>query len=237
MDPQIVRDHVAEVAPRSYPELVAATFAAYARWRNKERWGDKTPGYATYMPYLQRMFPNALFVHMIRDGREVAASLPEHKWGPRTAVGGAYWWRTKVRKARRDGARLKPGTYLEVRLDELIERPEVTVSLVCEFLAEPYEAEMLDYPDRYKGKEMDRGTRHLMKPPTAGLREWRRGLTKLDQRAVEAVCRPLLRELGYDAAPFDPVAGAYARLQRIRELIVSAPTAVSMRLRPSTRSY
>ncbi|MEA2462036.1 MAG: hypothetical protein QOH90_2213 [Actinomycetota bacterium] len=237
MDPQILRDHVADVGPRDYPELLAATFEAYAKWRKKERWGDKTPGYAAYMPYLQQLFPTALFIHMIRDGREVAASLADRPWGPRTAVGGAFWWRKKIKKTRREGARLTPGTYLEVRLDELIARPEETMHRVCDFLEEPYAAEMMDYPEHYRGKELPPGERHLVKPPTAGLRDWRHGLSKLDERAVEAVCRARLKELGYDAGPIDPVASVYAVAQRGREFILSAPSAVAARLRPATRSY
>jgi hypothetical protein len=237
MDPDLLREHVNTAGPRDYAELVAATFEAYAKSRNKERWGDKTPGYSAYMPYLQKLFPGALFIHMIRDGREVAASLADFPWGPRSAVGGAFWWRKKITKARRDAAKLMMGTYIEVRLDELIARPEDTMRRVCDFLKESYVPEMMSYPERYRGKELVPEERHLVKPPTAELRDWRRGLNRLDERAIEAVCRPRLKELGYDAGPIDPIASAYALVQRAREFILTAPRAVATRIRPATRSY
>ena len=55
-------------------QAIAAVFEAYAAERGKRRWGDKTPLYMQHLPLLERLFPSARFVHLIRDGRDAALS-------------------------------------------------------------------------------------------------------------------------------------------------------------------
>ena len=84
---------------------IAAVFEAYAAQRGKPRWGDKTPLYMQYLPLLERLFPRAVYVHLIRDGRDAATSFLEVPdgimtagWGhPRDAAGFAAQWATEVR--------------------------------------------------------------------------------------------------------------------------------------------
>src|SRR4051794_17280172 len=53
--------------------VVRAAFETYAQAQGRPRWGDKTPAYVLHMPLLAEAFPGARFVHIIRDGRDVAA--------------------------------------------------------------------------------------------------------------------------------------------------------------------
>jgi signal transduction histidine kinase len=175
VDPVMLRARAEAADPRSYPALVDAVFSAYAAERGKVRWGDKTPGYVSYLPELARMFPAARFVHLVRDGRDVAASLAEWDWGARTAVSGAFWWAHKVRVGRRDGVRLGPQRYLELRLEDLTADPEATLPELCVFFGEEFAPAMLAYPERMAaaGGPVRRQERHLVRPPTSGLRDWR----------------------------------------------------------------
>jgi hypothetical protein len=71
---------------------------------------------------------------------------------------------------------------------------------------------------------------HLAKPPTAGLRNWRRGLTTAEQEAIEAVCAPLLRELGYPTNPVRRWSTIRAYLYRYASLLRTLPRVVRNRL-------
>ena len=135
-----------DVAPRLYDGMasgaaIAAVFEAYAAQQGKERWGDKTPLYMQYLPLLERLFPEALFVHLVRDGRDAAASflaMPEgivtRSWAhPTSPAGFACQWRTEVEAAERLGERVGSGRYLEVRYEELVADPEAKVKEICEF--------------------------------------------------------------------------------------------------------
>src|SRR5581483_10402858 len=56
-------------------EAISAIFETYAERQGKERWGDKTPLYMQQLPLLERLFPEALWVHLVRDGRDAALSF------------------------------------------------------------------------------------------------------------------------------------------------------------------
>jgi hypothetical protein len=239
VDPVKLRARAERASPAGFPAMVDAVFSAYASEHGKARWGDKTPGYVSYVPRLARMFPRARFVHIVRDGREVAASLAEWEWGARTAASGAWWWAHKVRVGRRDGSRLGPGRYHELRLEDLTAAPEATLREVCRFLGEEFDPGMLAYPDRVAaaGGPARRQERHLARPPTAGLRDWRAGLARRDRDAVEEVCRPMLAAFGYDAPAPRPAARAYALAVRARDLSVTGARDLRARLAPATREF
>lgn len=201
MGAEAVRERVVERRPESWPDLVDSIFSAYATAHGATRWGDKTPLQLQAMDRLLGWFPRARFIHMIRDGREVAASKKEQEFGPRTAVSAAIRWRASLLDGRRAGTRLGPSRYLEVRLEDLIESPERELRRVCVFLDEDYDPAMLYYHREIARRRLDVGGpwRHLYLPPTPGLRDWRRDLGRLERWGVEAVCRPTLVELGYES--------------------------------------
>ena len=188
-------------------EAVAAVFEAYAAERGKQRWGDKTPLYMQYLPALERLFPTALFVHLIRDGRDAALSflsVPEgimtQGWGhPRDAAGFACQWATEVRAGRALGERVGAGRYLEVRYEALVAEPEAELRRVCAFLGLEYDEAMLDYA-RKTDSAAKQHQRRLNEPPRVGVRNWRTEMSRSDVEGFEAVAGDLLYELGYEVA-------------------------------------
>ena len=87
---------------------IATVYTVYAEEQGKRRWGDKTPMYMQNLRLLEKLFPDALFVHLIRDGRDAALSFLELPAGlvtetwmhPRTPAEFACQWRTEVAAAR-----------------------------------------------------------------------------------------------------------------------------------------
>lgn len=215
-----------------------SVFEAYAELRGKARWGDKTPGYVSHLRVVAATFPDAVFVHVLRDGREVAASLAEWHWGPPTAVSGAWWWARKVRAGRRSSGALGEDRYHELRLEDLVADPEGRLRALCRFLGEEYDPVMLDYPSRAGSSSLRPAQeQHLARPPTAALRDWRAGLGPGEQHAVEQVCRRTLRALGYEAPPMRWAAWPRAVFTRAVDLARTAPGAVRARLTPATREF
>ena len=185
-------------------EAIAAVFEAYAAGRGKPRWGDKTPLYMQHLPLLERLFPGARFVHLIRDGRDAALSflsVPQgimtEGWGyPRDAAGFACQWTTEVRSARALGARLGPGRYLELRYEALVAAPAAELRRVCSFAALEYDDAMLGYVGKTDSARKEHQQR-LNEPPRVGVRDWSTEMPAAEAAAFEAVAGDLLSDLGY----------------------------------------
>ena len=78
-------------------DAIGAVFAAYALEHGKPRWGDKTPAYMRYLGLLERLFPDALYVHLVRDGRDCALSFLGMPDEASTRTLGASGGRPRVR--------------------------------------------------------------------------------------------------------------------------------------------
>ncbi len=202
---------VDEVAGRLRPgmtsgEAIGAVFESYAAAHGKPRWGDKTPLYMQHLPLLERLFPDALFVHLIRDGRDAAVSflaMPEgivtRTWAhPRDAAGFACQWHTEIEAGQALGRRLGPERYLEARYERLAAEPEATVREICGFLSLAFDPAMIEYAGTVDLTGKPHQTR-LAEPPTAGVRDWRTEMASADVEAFEEVAGDLLRQLGFEA--------------------------------------
>src|SRR5204863_5859043 len=77
-----------------------AFFELYAEKQGKQRWGDKTPIYVTSMREIAGALPEARFIHVIRDGRDVALSRWKRATNPAPAEKVAKTWRRRIGKAR-----------------------------------------------------------------------------------------------------------------------------------------
>jgi hypothetical protein len=206
--------------PSDYPSAVRGLYSAYAHHHGKTRYGDKTPSYVLSMRLLASTFPEARFIHLIRDGRDVALSYLDADFGSKTLGQAAIYWDRFVRAGRAVGARLGPDRYLEVRYEDLVAEPESVLSEVCAFVGIPYDAGMLRYHERadrlVPSLSHNEHHRNLYKPPTTGLRDWRRDLEPRDIAVFEALAGDLLDELGYERAARNPGLAASLRAARFR---------------------
>ena len=86
----------------------------------KTRWGDKTPGYLIEIDRLRQVFPNAKFIHLIRDARDVSLSLWRKGWFGPHLRNAARHWSESVRTGIEQGRLLPPGSYHEIRYEDLV---------------------------------------------------------------------------------------------------------------------
>ena len=186
---------------------VRAVYETYAAKAGKPRWGDKTPMYMQHLGLLERLFPDALFLHLVRDGRDACLSflavppgIMTEGWGhPRDAAGFACQWRIEVDAARALGRRISSRRYLELRYEELVAEPEPALRAICAFAGLPYDAGMLDYAGRVDVSGKPHQT-SLTRAPTPGLRDWRSGMPPGDVAAFERIAGDVLAGLGYELA-------------------------------------
>jgi Sulfotransferase family len=207
----------------SGPEAVRAFFALYADKQGNPgaRWGDKTPGYIKSMREIQTYLPEARFIHLIRDGRDVALSVLKQDWGPQTVEAAAGKWRSRVLRGRAQQPYL--GFYIEVKFEDLVLHTERELRRICEFIDLDFDPNMLGYHEtaeqrlQEKARALPRAhgepqsaEKRLMshaktfEPPNPDLiGTWRERMSGADQAAYEALAGDLLADLGYelDAPP------------------------------------
>jgi len=213
----------------SLPDLLPATFldhlyGEYARQYGASRWGDKTPIYTEHIKLIAGIFPQAQFIHIIRDGRDVALSMRQAYAGLRFFYMDVYYaactWKRRIRKTRADGAGLGAGRYLEVHYEQLASQPEQHLRRICEFLNEPYSPAMAEphrtARERHHSKGIHAATRRA--PNTSSAGHWRRDMSPADARIFQAAAGDLLNELGYETAEL----GAMSVREALRYTTLSA---------------
>lgn len=111
----------------------------------KSRWAEKDPTYTLLLDFIDRLFPDALYVHLLRDGHDVVASFRD-RWGYRSAARAARSeWARYVEAARTFGDGLPAERFLELRYENLVTDPEVTSRRVFDFLGETWHPDVLDF--------------------------------------------------------------------------------------------
>lgn len=217
-----LRSSIMRAPPRDTADGIRRLFGFHAALAGKDRYGDKTPAHALRIPLLAEALPESRFVHIIRDGRDVALSYLDVRWGPRSIEEAALRWKRFVGAGRRAAAALDPSRYREVRYEEFLRDPEGIVRSLCPYVDLEFESAMFNYFDRVDSvihsSRHPESHQHLKLPPTPGLRDWRSNMTKGDLEIFEALAGDLLSELGYERA-FDHVsfgARAEAGWRRMR---------------------
>lgn len=207
-----------EITPFSIEEGVREFYRQYALRFKKKLWGDKTPIYACSMLLLSAAFPEANFVHIIRDGRDASLSLRDQWFSPGREIGVlAKNWTTHVRSARTSGSFI-PGRYFEIRYEELISDFEEVMNNLCQNLGLAFHGSMMEYWRRVpfrineheerknkdgivfltKEKRMSHSLLTLKPPQLDRIGIWRNRMTPEELFEYRQHAGGLLAELGYD---------------------------------------
>jgi hypothetical protein len=191
---------------RTPGDFIRVVMDAIAQNQSVPRWAVYDPDNVLHMERVKRDIPNALFVHIIRDGRDIALSLKKMggfsplPWDRATTpslVATALYWEWMVRKGREHGARF-PSDYIEVHYEDLITKPAETLKRLGTFIDHD-----LDY-DRIRSAGLGRlsetnssfreeGKKEEINP----LGRWKERLSPKDVGAIEAAVGRCLEENGY----------------------------------------
>src|SRR4051794_2153218 len=185
----------------TYREILTWLVQAYGRKAGKpgaDLWIDHTPTNFRRARTLLRIFPAARFVHLVRDGRAVAASLLPLDWGPNNSLHAAEFWMARCALGLAAELELGDTRVLRVRYEDVLQKPEASLRRIADFAGLEYEAGMVAgsayRPTRYHERQ-----HHLVGQPPDLSRAagWQQTLSRRQVEIFEAETGDFLESLGY----------------------------------------
>jgi hypothetical protein len=187
-------------------DFIRVVMDSVAQHQNVSRWAVYDPDDVLHCEHVKEDIPNALFLHIIRDGRDIALSLkkmggfaplPWDRSETDSLVATALYWEWMVRRGRAAG-RLFPADYLEIRYEDLVTNPRETLVKLGGFIHHD-----LDY-DRIQRAALGRvsetnssfreeGSKEEIHP----LGRWKERLSAESVAAIEGTVGACLEENGY----------------------------------------
>lgn len=192
-----------ESVDRSMAALVDNIFTRYQVRQGKQRWAEKTPTNIRRINYLFRLFPQAQFIHVIRDPRDTYCSIRD-----RATTDKPHWRRFTPERAARDWCksivagkpwRSHPDRYHEVRYEHLVSDPVNTMRELLAFLGEPWDPRVLDAASDNEEAQGANIRRDQVDSSSVG--RWRVELGEGEVAGIQAVAGELMREIGYPLEP------------------------------------
>lgn len=202
-------------------DFYGGMFQRYAAGQGKARWGDKTPLHSWHMQEMARIFPDAVFLGIVRHPGAVVFSLK--KRFQYDAHEAADYWENTNAEILRQGIALGTSRFALVRYEDVVLHPEATLQEVVDWLGESWSPDLLRHhevqaakgaPRRVDGKT---NSRDPINPQRVD--RWVESLAAADQDVVCAATGRLAEFLGYDptgsALPRDVVAENPAGFRRL----------------------
>lgn len=139
LDAQQIEKKILEEC-RSAGDFLRIVMEEIARSQGMQRWAENSPESVLHLPLIKALLPDALVVHIIRDGRDVATSLERVRyvrpfpWEDRqNLIGSGLYWEWIVQHGRHYGKLLGPD-YMEIHFENLIASPQETLNQVGRFI-------------------------------------------------------------------------------------------------------
>jgi hypothetical protein len=184
---------------RDYNQLYLLVFDFLTTKEGKKRWLDKLPGYVSQFDQIRDVVPEAKFIELVRDARDILASKKK-----RTATGGGYdplWdslaWQSAVRAGNSAHHRY-PDRILRVKYEDLVARPAMELVRICDFLNLKYDENMLSVG--WINTTSAGSTPSNQGISTAAVGKWVDQLPPADIAVCQYVAGKELQKLGYLSA-------------------------------------
>lgn len=172
----------------------------YAAHHGARIWGQKTPRLVLHWREISDAFPDARFIHVIRDPRAVAASMVRSNVHKSTPLHAARRWRRDVSH----GLELEQalGTNcLRVTYEDFVQNPEDSARTMAKFIGVEYSPQMLAFHEQAAddyGSYYSQIHAHIAEPIRSDRTEaWTRELSTNALRVVETFCGDLMNEVSY----------------------------------------
>lgn len=186
---------------RSLAKLLDTVYLTYARnhMSDATRWGDKTPLNVYHLPRIDAVFPDANYIHILRDGRDVVASYLDANLYD-SAKAACERWVESVELVRSFTTGIPTKRCLEVRYERLVQEPETVSREVCEHLGVSFEPRMLCHRDRIENlgdSDLEHHSNLARPISDRSVGSWRHRLEEEQKKVVRTKLLRLLAELDY----------------------------------------
>ena len=182
----------------SIRELIENLYSIYAQQHGKSIWGDKTPPFFRKVNIFLALYPEARFIHIVRDGRDVFDSwrkIDDTKGNVATI---ALDWCYKLSRIEKSFSRIPADNKLTIRYEDLLGRTEESVRSVCRLLGVPFETGMLEF---YRTSHQYIGAHHsklIFRPvDSKNIAKWGKNLTPREARCFTLLAGRYLRKYDY----------------------------------------
>lgn len=165
-----------------------------------EVWIDHTPNNIDYLIPISSIFPEAKFIHIIRDGRAVAASVIPLPWGPNNILGAADWWIRQLAIGLAAESFFNPDRILRVKYEDLVMNTTKELIRILDFLGLNEPIDIIDNKRKMNLPSFTSEQHKLVNAPPDRNRitSWRSVLTKRQIEIFELKALTLMQYLGYE---------------------------------------
>jgi hypothetical protein len=188
-------------------DFIRVVMDAVAQSQQMPRWSAYDADSVLHVEEIKRDIPNALFVHIVRDGRDIALSLkkmggfaplPWDTGQTASLVATALYWKWMVQRGRSGGSRF-PADYIEVRYEDLVAKPHETLATLGRFLDHDLDYDRIQRTSLGRLSETNSSFREEGAQATSHPQgRWKQRLTHADIAALEATVGESLQENGYE---------------------------------------
>ncbi|MGI9235082.1 MAG: sulfotransferase family protein [Woeseiaceae bacterium] len=177
-----------------FKDVLRAYFECYAQLTDSHIVGDKTPAYITQAPLLLELFPNAQFIHIVRDPRDYVISMRK-AWN-QNMTRATQRWKQGIRKFHDDMDK-QSAKYLEVKYESLVSEPRQCLERACDYLEIPFDERMLVLEEPTENLGDAKGVLNVVRD---NFDKWKTQLSHQEVQTVESIAGALMEELGYDVS-------------------------------------
>lgn len=183
-----------EIREPTFRGLLDGIYGQFAKFAGRKRWGDKYPPHCLDMPVLEALYPEAQYIHIVRDGRDVALSFQHVDFGPKNFMQAAFLWKRYVLSAQKFGRTICKTRFHEIRYEALLQEPIRVMTDLARFVQ--IEEGFQDVVTRIKQQILE----DLL---TDNSLKWKKGLTESQVQKFEKGAGDLLESLGYEVHSWD----------------------------------
>ena len=168
LDRAIIEAQIQHNQPATYAELCSVVYTSFGlvAGKNFSIWGDKNNFHLNHLNELLGLYKNARFLHLVRDGRDVACSYREvmaaksnSPYAPTLETRSAdiaLEWSSNVMKIDSFMSTMPRETTMTIRYEDLVLAPSSVVTAICEWLGIPLKQICLIFINRIRLKNSSR---------------------------------------------------------------------------------